>query len=111
MSIADQHRVPARKALAVDREAFAAEVTEAVETGSLIEIIRDEYSHIDAERLTVVASGPLTSDSLAQELLSIIGGEASLLLRRDRSWDWCRDRRSLQRILGLEIFTCRWRLP
>ncbi|MCD6326492.1 methylenetetrahydrofolate--tRNA-(uracil(54)-C(5))-methyltransferase (FADH(2)-oxidizing) TrmFO [bacterium] len=75
LMIADQHRVPAGKALAVNREAFAAGVTQAVEDEPLIEVIRDEYSHIDPERLTVIASGPLTSDSLAEELSRIIGDD------------------------------------
>jgi methylenetetrahydrofolate--tRNA-(uracil-5-)-methyltransferase len=72
--IAQETSVPAGHALAVDRDAFATRVTEAMVAESRIRIIREEVTHIDeAESLTVVATGPLTSDSFSREIARLSG--------------------------------------
>ncbi|HSB67794.1 MAG TPA: methylenetetrahydrofolate--tRNA-(uracil(54)-C(5))-methyltransferase (FADH(2)-oxidizing) TrmFO [Candidatus Methylomirabilis sp.] len=65
---AEAHRVPAGSALAVDREAFASAVTEAITCEGRIQVIRQEVSVLAAERPVVVATGPLTSDRLSADL-------------------------------------------
>src|ERR1700724_2480254 len=72
-SIAPMARVPAGHALTVDRQVFAAEVSRFLEAEPLIEIRREEIHALDSEKLWIVASGPLTSDSLAQEIGRITG--------------------------------------
>jgi methylenetetrahydrofolate--tRNA-(uracil-5-)-methyltransferase len=66
-------RVPAGSALAVDREAFSAMVSERIRSHPRIEIIGEEYTDLTSEGLTVVATGPLTSDALSRSL-QIWGG-------------------------------------
>ncbi len=74
MEIAAQTAVPAGHALAVDRDRFAEAVTEAIEHEPLIRVVREEVTRIDEnEGITVVASGPLTSDALTQEILRLSG--------------------------------------
>src|SRR5215472_15989654 len=74
LEIACQTAVPAGHALAVDREAFAAKVTEAISSEPGIRIIRREVERIDEnDGLTVVATGPLTSDALSQEIARLSG--------------------------------------
>lgn len=72
---ADANQVPAGGALAVDREAFAADVTKRISENPLIEVIHQEVEHIPEEGITVLATGPLTSDSMARELLNLTGEE------------------------------------
>src|ERR1051326_642442 len=73
--IAPASRVPAGHALTVDREVFAAEVTRAMEAEPNIEIRREEVAALDAGRTWIVASGPLTSDALAEEIARVTGSE------------------------------------
>lgn len=72
-----RHRVAAGGALAVDREAFSADVTAQIEAHPLIEVERREAADIDAEASgvdgLVVATGPLTSDALAESLRRATG--------------------------------------
>ncbi|MBA2848280.1 methylenetetrahydrofolate--tRNA-(uracil-5-)-methyltransferase [Thermosulfuriphilus ammonigenes] len=68
-------RVPAGKALAVDRDRFAAFVTERLAAHPLIEIIREEVREIPPEEVVIIATGPLTSESLAAALKEITGEE------------------------------------
>ncbi|MEW6660475.1 MAG: methylenetetrahydrofolate--tRNA-(uracil(54)-C(5))-methyltransferase (FADH(2)-oxidizing) TrmFO [Thermodesulfobacteriota bacterium] len=75
MAAAAATRVPAGKALAVDREAFAAYLTAALEQEPLVEIIREEVTELDTHRPTIVATGPLSSDALAAALSRITGSE------------------------------------
>jgi methylenetetrahydrofolate--tRNA-(uracil-5-)-methyltransferase len=72
---AEKSRVPGGQALTVDRIAFAAEVTSAIESHPRIEIRRQEISEIDPEELTVVATGPLTSDALAANIAGLTGSD------------------------------------
>jgi len=68
IEIARQCAVPAGHALAVDRAQFSAKVTETVSREPLIRIRREEATRIDEDESTIVASGPLTSDALADEI-------------------------------------------
>ncbi|HLH45015.1 MAG TPA: methylenetetrahydrofolate--tRNA-(uracil(54)-C(5))-methyltransferase (FADH(2)-oxidizing) TrmFO [Bryobacteraceae bacterium] len=71
--IAPRTRVPGGQALTVDRLLFAAEVTRAIESEALIEIRREEVAHLGLDKIWIVASGPLTSDSLAREIARLTG--------------------------------------
>jgi methylenetetrahydrofolate--tRNA-(uracil-5-)-methyltransferase len=76
MRAADQSRVPAGAALAVDRDRFAAVVTEALASHPLVTIVREEVVAIppsSEDEPVVVATGPLTSDALSAGLAAIVG--------------------------------------
>jgi methylenetetrahydrofolate--tRNA-(uracil-5-)-methyltransferase len=75
IEIADRTRVPAGHALTVDREIFAAEVTEAIGREPGIEVHQEEISSLTEGRIWIIASGPLTSDALAAEIARITGTE------------------------------------
>ena len=72
MTQADIHAVPAGGALAVDRDHFSAGVEQALEAHPLVTITRDEVTSLPSaeDGPTIIASGPLTSDSLAQSILA-----------------------------------------
>jgi methylenetetrahydrofolate--tRNA-(uracil-5-)-methyltransferase len=78
LEIARACAVPAGHALAVDRTVFSAKVTEAVSRERLITVRHEEIAAVDREQITVIATGPLTSDRLAGEIerLSIGNHEA-----------------------------------
>jgi methylenetetrahydrofolate--tRNA-(uracil-5-)-methyltransferase len=73
LEIARSCAVPAGHALAVDRGAFAARVTEAISREPLIKVVRGEFTRIDEERVTIIASGPLTSEALSREVARLSG--------------------------------------
>jgi methylenetetrahydrofolate--tRNA-(uracil-5-)-methyltransferase len=73
LRVAEKSRVPGGQALTVDRVAFAAEVTEAIESHPRIAIRREEIAEIDLAQLTIVATGPLTSDALATDVARLTG--------------------------------------
>ena len=73
MQTADQTKLPAGGALAVDREQFSQTITEAIEAEPLIEIVHGEVSEIPAEGLVLIATGPLTSDALYAQIQQITG--------------------------------------
>jgi methylenetetrahydrofolate--tRNA-(uracil-5-)-methyltransferase len=74
LKIAQETSVPAGHALAVDRENFAARVTEAISIEPKIKVIRQEVTGIrEDDGLTIVATGPLTSDSLSLEIARLSG--------------------------------------
>jgi methylenetetrahydrofolate--tRNA-(uracil-5-)-methyltransferase len=73
VSVADAVRVPAGSALAVDRGLFARRITEAIESTPLIRIRREEIHRIPDDPVTIVATGPLTSDSLARDVADFVG--------------------------------------
>ena len=76
MEIARQTSVPAGHALAVDREKFAEAVTAAIKNEPLVEIVRDEVTSIDEDNgITIIATGPLTSDALSREILRLAGSQ------------------------------------
>jgi methylenetetrahydrofolate--tRNA-(uracil-5-)-methyltransferase len=75
LQAADAHRLPAGTALAVDREGFAAAVTRAIAEHPLIELVREEVTAIPDEGPVVIATGPLTSDALAEAIRRFTGEE------------------------------------
>jgi len=76
VSVADARRVPAGTALAVERRAFAAAITRALEEHPLVKIERGEARSIPrSDGPVVVATGPLTSESLAQDIQETLGSE------------------------------------
>jgi len=92
LEIARECAVPAGHALAVDRIAFASKVTEAISREARITVRREEVTAIDESGVTVIASGPLTSDGLASEIArlsvtsaaeadSLVGAEIAALKR------------------------------
>jgi len=75
MEAADATAVPAGGALAVDREAFAAYITDRITAHPQIELRREEVSRIPEEGTVIVASGPLTSEALSQDIARLTGAE------------------------------------
>lgn len=73
MKKADEHQVPAGGALAVDRDGFAAAVTEAVKANPLVTVIHEEVTDLESlEGTVIVASGPLTSDALFADIKKLL---------------------------------------
>jgi methylenetetrahydrofolate--tRNA-(uracil-5-)-methyltransferase len=72
MRAADKHRVPAGSALAVDREAFAAEVTRAIENHPKVTIIRERIDVLP-DHPAIIATGPLTGSQLAEAIAAETG--------------------------------------
>ena len=76
MRMAERHRLPAGGALAVDREAFAADVTEALLAHPLISTSFEEVTELPSSGQWIVATGPLTSGALAESIRSQTGAES-----------------------------------
>ena len=78
MATADRHQVPAGSALAVDREGFAADVSRTLEAHPLITIAREEITGLPPTEWgpTIVATGPLTSPSLAEAIRAACGEDS-----------------------------------
>ena len=68
MEMADKHAVPAGGALAVDRYAFSQAVTDAIRSHPNITVVEEEVTRIPEEGQVLIASGPLTSDALAEDI-------------------------------------------
>lgn len=77
MRCADKCSVPAGGALAVDREIFSSLVTSEINSNENIEVINGEICDLNLDGVTVVATGPLTSDSLAEKIKELFGGSLS----------------------------------
>jgi methylenetetrahydrofolate--tRNA-(uracil-5-)-methyltransferase len=75
MAAADQTAVPAGKALAVDRVAFARRITEAIESHPRIRVVRGVVQRLPEAERVILATGPLTEPGLAGELRRILGEE------------------------------------
>jgi methylenetetrahydrofolate--tRNA-(uracil-5-)-methyltransferase len=75
MEIACACSVPAGHALAVDRTTFAAKVTATVSGDPLITIRREEVTQVCEDQITIIATGPLTSDALSQEIARLSGSD------------------------------------
>ena len=75
MACADAHQVPAGGALAVDRVAFAQAVTDKIRSHPNITVIEKEVTEIPSEGNVLIASGPLTSDALAEDIAKHFPGE------------------------------------
>ncbi len=75
LACADASAVPGGTALAVDRERFAQAVSAAIERHPLIEVRREELREIPGDALVLIATGPLTSDTLGARLTELTGSE------------------------------------
>jgi methylenetetrahydrofolate--tRNA-(uracil-5-)-methyltransferase len=73
LQTAKETRIPAGDALAVDREAFSSKITHTLERLGNVEIVRKEVSNFPSEKITIVASGPLTSEVLSREIQRVTG--------------------------------------
>ena len=79
IAAADATKVPAGAALAVDREKFSAFVTEKLKSCPNLTLVNEEVTKIpevekDGDRYVIIATGPLTSEALSQDILSLVGG-------------------------------------
>ena len=75
LAAADNNRVPAGKALAVDRHRFAAEISQRIEGLDGVEIVREEVTEIP-EGPCIIATGPLTSEALGERIRDLTGADA-----------------------------------
>ncbi len=75
MRVGEAHRVPAGGAMAVDRVGYSKAVTAELENNPLIEVIRGEITDIPNDAITVIATGPLTSDALAEKIHALNRGD------------------------------------
>lgn len=73
MKIAEETRVPAGNALAVDRDLFASKITEIIKNHPLVNFHNEEYVDFDSDALIIVATGPLSSENIIQKLETITG--------------------------------------
>ncbi|MEI6153608.1 MAG: methylenetetrahydrofolate--tRNA-(uracil(54)-C(5))-methyltransferase (FADH(2)-oxidizing) TrmFO [Deltaproteobacteria bacterium] len=74
IGVADNTSIPGGKALVVDRNRFSETITKEIEANPLIHVVRKEISDIPSG-ITVIATGPLTSDSLSEKIKEITGSE------------------------------------
>lgn len=77
VSCADQCAIEAGGALAVDREKFSEKVTQSIKQNPLINVVNQEISDIPKDGINIIATGPLTSDSLAEDIKNICNGSLS----------------------------------
>ncbi|MFC7679616.1 FADH(2)-oxidizing methylenetetrahydrofolate--tRNA-(uracil(54)-C(5))-methyltransferase TrmFO [Paenibacillus sp. GCM10028914] len=70
---ADRNAVPAGGALAVDRDGFSGEITDTLHNHPLIKVVNEEIQHIPEEGIVVIATGPLTSPALSEEIRKLMG--------------------------------------
>ncbi|MFB5759735.1 FADH(2)-oxidizing methylenetetrahydrofolate--tRNA-(uracil(54)-C(5))-methyltransferase TrmFO [Paenibacillus medicaginis] len=75
LGAADRNAVPAGGALAVDRDGFSGEVTRTLHQHPLIEVVNEELQEIPQEGIVVVATGPLTSPALSEQIKAMMGEE------------------------------------
>jgi methylenetetrahydrofolate--tRNA-(uracil-5-)-methyltransferase len=75
MEVASATRVPAGAALAVDRQKFAEQITQAIESHPNIELVREEATEIPADEITIIATGPLSSEALTTEIMKLTGSD------------------------------------
>ncbi len=73
LKVAKEARVPAGDSLAVDREVFSKQITRTLESLTNVKVIRKEVTSIPQDRVTIVATGPLTSEALSQEIQKVTG--------------------------------------
>ena len=76
MQAADVSKVPAGGALAVDRDIFSEFITDKIKSDPFIDVINEEITKIDPGEYTIVATGPLTSDALSEEIKHITGSDS-----------------------------------
>jgi len=73
LKVAKEAKVPAGESLAVDREVFSKQVTQTLENLNNVEVIRREVSSIPQDGITIIATGPLTSESLSRDIQKMTG--------------------------------------
>jgi methylenetetrahydrofolate--tRNA-(uracil-5-)-methyltransferase len=73
LRMSKEARVPAGDSLAVDREVFSRQITQTLESLENVEVIRKEVSSIPQDRITIIATGPLTSEILSKEIQKVTG--------------------------------------
>jgi methylenetetrahydrofolate--tRNA-(uracil-5-)-methyltransferase len=73
LRMADAARIPAGSALAVDREQFARSISEAISSHASITLVRQEVRHLPSDLPTIIATGPLTSEVLAEQIRQLSG--------------------------------------
>lgn len=73
LKVAKEAKVPAGGSLAVDREVFSKQITQILEILENVVVIREEVSSIPQEGITIVATGPLTSEALSKEIQKVTG--------------------------------------
>jgi len=73
LKVAKEAKVPAGDSLAVDREVFSKQITQILESLESVEVIRREVSSIPNDRITIIATGPLTSEALSNEIQNVTG--------------------------------------
>jgi methylenetetrahydrofolate--tRNA-(uracil-5-)-methyltransferase len=78
LQTARQCAVPAGHALAVDRVAFAAKITDVISREPLITVRREEVTRVEGEQITIIATGPLTSDGLSAEIARLSAAEGTV---------------------------------
>ncbi|MGW9529563.1 FADH(2)-oxidizing methylenetetrahydrofolate--tRNA-(uracil(54)-C(5))-methyltransferase TrmFO [Paenibacillus terrae] len=75
LNAADRHAVPAGGALAVDRDGFSGYITDTLHQHPLIEVVNEELQEIPQDGIVVIATGPLTSPALSEQIKSLMGEE------------------------------------
>ena len=60
-------------------------ITERIESNPNIELVREEVKNIPEDEITIIATGPLSSDALTAEIMKLTGSDQLYFLRRDRS--------------------------
>jgi methylenetetrahydrofolate--tRNA-(uracil-5-)-methyltransferase len=78
MRAADEHRVPAGAALAVDRDRFSQAITDAIQSHPSITLVRDEVPRIPDDPSMyplIIATGPLTSETLSRDIAALVGAD------------------------------------
>ena len=75
MEAADSNKVPAGAALAVDRGDFSEYITTKIENHPRIEIVREEFTKLPDDEITILCTGPLTSDTLTKEIIGLTGDD------------------------------------
>lgn len=73
MKYAYKNEIPAGGALAVDREQFSRDITNAISNNPNIEIIREELIRIPEDQIVIIATGPLTSPELSEQIANLVG--------------------------------------
>jgi methylenetetrahydrofolate--tRNA-(uracil-5-)-methyltransferase len=75
LRIADECKIPAGHALAVDRDKFSRRLTDEISSIPQIEVLREEVRELPTDGITIVATGPLTSEALAQSIAAFAGAQ------------------------------------
>ena len=84
LEVAHATRVPAGAALSVDLAKFSEMITERVTAHRNIEVIREEVTEISVDEISIIATGPLTSDALTKEIMKLTGDDQLYLYNRPR---------------------------